>query len=698
MNKIYKVVWNAARASYVVGSEFIKVSQTGGYFKNRHAAHALMAAVAACGLFWGAAPVGYAATSPTQYVAIKAEDGVTQPSGYYTQTVDGAYYYVKEGYHIVVEHDKPYYDGEEGFPATGNVIHVYRNTEEYANSHPEAGGAWEESDKNGLISSVQVMNADLRDEKGQFLITGNGDHLQEISLDTFVGVSQGGGTAVSDSYDYVILDNNNQWINAKPDDGTVSEGTHFAEVTYNETLNGYTYDGDLVPSNAVYVITKEDGTDVRGVFLTRDGKVYEGTVYGKNNEILVTGGAGDDLSSYWAGGNNDPNISADGGNLSTANLNTALQGLTANDAMLYNADVKQMTVSKGAADNSGTIGLINNAGNAISGITVAGTAEKGKDTQIQFSDGAGNSFAVDAGSRVTAKTDGDTNKLTGITINGKEYAISNGGTGGGAGAPVSGGDNIKVTGSSDTAYIVSLENDINLKKDKKETTISIHGSDGTISASNQIKAGGVTISGKDAEGNATDTVNGLKNKEWGGDYQYVFGQAATEDQLFKATDGLAEQIADNSLAISNLSSEVSRLDNRIDRVGAGAAALAALHPLDYDPEVKWDFAAGYGNYRGANAVSVGAFYRPNEDVMFSVGGSMGGGENMVNAGVSFKLGSGSGLTTSRTAMARELAAMKDTVAAQNAQIEAQAKQIEELTALVAQLAAEKAGVPEEKKA
>lgn len=651
-----------------------------------------------CGLFWGAAPVGYAATSPTQYVAIKAEDGVTRPSGYYTQTVDGADYHVKEGYHIVVEHDKPYYDGEEGFPATGNVIHVYRNTEEYANSHPEAGGAWEESDKNGLISSVQVMNADLRDEKGQSLITGNGDHLQEISLDTFVGVSQGGGTAVSDSYDYVILDNNNQWINAKPDDGTVSKGTHFAEVTYNETLNGYTYDGNLVPSTAVYVITKEGGTDVMGVFLTSDGKVYEGTVYGKNNEILVTGGAGDNLSSYWAGGNNDPNISADGGNLSTANLNTALQGLTANDAMLHNADVKQMTVSKGQGDNGGTIGLINNAGNAISGITVAGTAEEGKDTQIQFSDGAGNSFAVDAGSRVTATTDGDTNKLTGITINGKEYAIPNGGTGGGAGVSVSGGDNIKVTGSSDTAYTVSLKNDIDLKNDQGETTISIHGSDGTISASNQIKAGGVTISGKDAEGKATDTINGLKNTEWGGDYQYVSGQAATEDQLFKATDGLAEQITNNSLAISNLSSEVSRLDNRIDRVGAGAAALAALHPLDFDPDAKWDFAAGYGNYRGANATAIGAFYRPNEDVMFSVGGSFGGGENMVNAGVSFKLGSGSGLTTSRTAMARELAAMKDTVAAQNAQIEAQAKQIEELTALVAQLAAEKAGAPEEKKA
>ena len=195
--------------------------------------------------------------------------------------------------------------------------------------------------------------------------------------------------------------------------------------------------------------------------------------------------------------------------------------------------------------------------------------------------------------------------------------------------------------------------------------------------------------------NGTLNMNG--NKITGvadGEISETSTDAVNGSQLW----GVQQDIENNASAIASLGGQVSRLDNRIDRVGAGAAALAALHPLDYDPEVKWDFAAGYGNYRGANAVSVGAFYRPNEDVMFSVGGSMGGGENMVNAGVSFKLGSGSGLTTSRTAMARELAAMKDTVAAQNAQIEAQAKQIEELTALVAQLAAEKAGAPEEKKA
>ena len=131
-----------------------------------------------------------------------------------------------------------------------------------------------------------------------------------------------------------------------------------------------------------------------------------------------------------------------------------------------------------------------------------------------------------------------------------------------------------------------------------------------------------------------------------------------------------QAVINNSNNISMLSNSVNKLDNRIDRVGAGAAALAALHPLDFDPDAKWDFAAGYGNYRGANAVAVGAYYRPNEDVMFSVGGSMGGGENMVNAGVSLKIGAGSSnVTTSRVAMAKEIKSMRDIVAKQDAQIQ-----------------------------
>jgi len=97
-------------------------------------------------------------------------------------------------------------------------------------------------------------------------------------------------------------------------------------------------------------------------------------------------------------------------------------------------------------------------------------------------------------------------------------------------------------------------------------------------------------------------------------------------------------VQENRQNITQLGNSLNKLDNRINRVGAGAAALAALHPLDFDPDDKWDFAAGYGNYRGANAAAVGLYYRPNEDTMFSVGGSFGGGENMINAGVSLKRG------------------------------------------------------------
>ena len=136
-----------------------------------------------------------------------------------------------------------------------------------------------------------------------------------------------------------------------------------------------------------------------------------------------------------------------------------------------------------------------------------------------------------------------------------------------------------------------------------------------------------------------------------------------------STDAVnGSQLWQRDQAINGLSGSVNKLGNRINRVGAGAAALAALHPLDFDPDDKWDFAAGYGKYRGANAAAIGAYYRPNEDTMFSVGGSFGGGENMVNAGVSIKLGQGNHVSTSRVAMAKEMKAMRQHMAEQDALI------------------------------
>ena len=157
-----------------------------------------------------------------------------------------------------------------------------------------------------------------------------------------------------------------------------------------------------------------------------------------------------------------------------------------------------------------------------------------------------------------------------------------------------------------------------------------------------VAAGAVTADSKDA-------VNG--------------GQLYATNQLVK----------DNASNISLLGNSIDKLDNRVNKVGAGAAALAALQPLGFDPEDKWDFAAGYGNYSGASAVALGAYYRPNEDTMFSVGGSFGNGENMVNAGVSLKLGQSNHAPASKAAMEKKISALS--------------QEVEELKAAIADLRA-----------
>lgn len=121
--------------------------------------------------------------------------------------------------------------------------------------------------------------------------------------------------------------------------------------------------------------------------------------------------------------------------------------------------------------------------------------------------------------------------------------------------------------------------------------------------------------------------------------------------------------------VTNLKKDVSRLDKRINRGVAGAAALAALHPLDFDPDAKWDFAAGYGHFHNGNAAALGAFYRPNEDVQLSVGSTVGNGDTVVNAGVSVKVGAHSNVSRSRVAIGKEVLELKKTVALQNAQIQ-----------------------------
>ena len=150
----------------------------------------------------------------------------------------------------------------------------------------------------------------------------------------------------------------------------------------------------------------------------------------------------------------------------------------------------------------------------------------------------------------------------------------------------------------------------------------------------------------------------------------------THDYKVSLADDITDQITNNTTNITkntndikNIKGDLSKMDKRVNKSVAGAAALAALHPLDFDPDAKWDFAAGYGHYRSGNAAALGAFYRPNEDVQLSVGSTVGSDETVFNAGLSVKVGAHSGVSRSRVAIGKEVLALKKTVAEQNAQIQ-----------------------------
>ena len=213
------------------------------------------------------------------------------------------------------------------------------------------------------------------------------------------------------------------------------------------------------------------------------------------------------------------------------------------------------------------------------------------------------------------------------------------------------GDNVTVTSKktgNTTTYTVSA----------KDTVVT--GGRATYAANG---TGSATLTNNDG---TTATITGLQDR-------YTSSASLSGDTLnFTRNDGSTYSVSGiaSTQDIKNVTNKVGELRTRVNRVGAGAAALAALHPLDFDPDDKWDVAAGYGNYKDAHAVSVGAFYRPNEDTMFSVGGSFGGGENMVNAGVSVKLGQGNHVSTSRVALAKEVEDLKAIVKAQSAEIKA----------------------------
>ena len=305
--------------------------------------------------------------------------------------------------------------------------------------------------------------------------------------------------------------------------------------------------------------------------------------------------------------------------------------------------------------------------------------DKGNVTDTSVVDGLNNlNTKVD---KVDQKVDAVNQKVDGLTgrVDSLEQTA-------GKHSSVAAGNGITVTEGTNAAggkeYTVGLNNEKTTFGDDKNH-VTIEGNNGSITATGSISAGQTSISN---DGVKVGDKTYISDKGLNANDQKITNVAAgteAKDAVnFGQLQDVQSQVTENSNNIQSLAQNLSRVDSTAKKGIAGAAALAALHPLDYDPDNKFDVAIGVGSFKGQSATALGAFYRPNENTMFNIGGTFGNGDNAWNAGVSFKVGAGSGDTnTSKTAMVRTIKAQGQALEQQQQQIQAMAAQIDKLLAL-----------------
>ena len=308
----------------------------------------------------------------------------------------------------------------------------------------------------------------------------------------------------------------------------------------------------------------------------------------------------------------------DDGSIKAGGVTISNKGIDAGNKNITN--VASGIVNKDDSDNT-------NAANIGDVKTLAGEAAKteiGKLGSRDFAGDDGEKVSIGLGESMKLSGGADASKLTGGNIGVVKNAD---------------GDGLDIKLSKELTGLTSVTTGNSTLNNDGLTINNSEGKAGTT-----ITNGGIKIAANGDNTHAVEVTN--SNVSMGGQQIH--------DVAPGTADGDAVNVSQLKKSVGALGGAIDKVDRRVDRVGAGAAALAALHPQDFDPDDKWDFAVGYGNYRGANAAAVGAFYRPNEDTTFSVGGTVGGGENMVNAGVSFKFGQGNHVSNSRVAMAKEI--------------------------------------------
>ena len=383
-------------------------------------------------------------------------------------------------------------------------------------------------------------------------------------------------------------------------------------------------------TNGMTRIVYEDKNHVTHEVATMDDGLKfagnTGTVAKKLNETMTIKGTGRKLDTEYDSSNIKTMVNGNGEMIVGLDKN-----LKADSLAINGKDGKDGATIKGGDGKPGVDGT---------NITRLVIEEKdGKQHDIATLDD-GMKYGGDTGAVIKKKLNEQVNVVGGITNEDKLTTEDN------LGVVSDGSNNLKVKMAKD------------LKGLETVTTKTVTADTGNITTVNSDTVNAKTVK----TGDTTINDNGLTINN--GPSITKNGVDAGDKKITNVAPGDISPTSKDAVNGSQLfqtNQSISRLGDRVNKVGAGAAALAALHPLDFDPDDKWDVAAGYGNYKDAHAVAVGAFYRPNEDTMFSVGGSFGGGENMVNAGVSLKLGQGNHVSTSKVAMAKEIKDLRNEV-------------------------------------
>lgn len=628
MNKIYKVIWSRVRHCYVVVSELAKRA---GKEKTCHlgpAAHLAAGALCVSLLTLGghvfpaeaAGEATVAATTQNQYVAflVTVDSGTVKgnDNGQDTNTFNGATYHK-----VTLADGRTKYWVRDGYTLKEGTNEKYTALSRSDKKFDVAFTGSGEQPADILSSTTSAVSS-------TGVSTNVGESLNQVTASAFEGLSQAGGTQVPGNWDYIIYDpsweghtqantaNRTYYKDGYADMYNPSAGTNgnprgFVSVgtglVWNGTLNQYTYKGKTVDTSHLYVIGGK-----LGVFTSYDGsEVYTGTVYGANNEILMTAMKDGQYYSYWAAPVTDPNATL--ATYTVANYNKDLAALKDNDVALYHNDIKSVDMAKGGTDAApaATITAMRNGNGtaeAVDGaITVTGGGGTGgQDTKVTLSNttnGSTVSQTFATGSKVVANTAATgSSELKSLTINGKDYAT----------ALKFGGDN-----HASTTFTKNLSEELDILGGADSTkltdgNIGVNASDGTLKVqlaqnvdltsagsltvgNTTVKTNGVTVAHTGSDGTSQTLnagyqsftydymkpvtengtlkleparanaeglfVTGLSNRTWTPG-NYVTGRAATEDQLeqagrhflsiktaYKDNNGnLTTPVAENSLA------------------------------------------------------------------------------------------------------------------------------------------------------